>query len=109
MRARVYRFVFNRYMAAPYESRRGNFWWWLSCKIERRYETTKPEKAFLNHVTVSSSLTDTPESLYITDRLSNFGYGFHGDIELYDDPGLLMQREIRTRVEDSILYGKPQS
>lgn len=56
-------------------------------------------------IVLSSSLTDTPESFYIMDRLSNFGHGFHGDIELYNDPVLLFQCELQRRIEDAVLYG----
>lgn len=53
----------------------------------------------------SSSLDDTPENMFIMDRLCGFCHGFHGDIELYNDPMLLAQREIEQRIEDAILYG----
>ena len=56
-------------------------------------------------ILLSSSLDDTPESLYVVDRLTNFNYGYHGDIELYDDPVLLAMREIEQRVEHALLHG----
>lgn len=59
----------------------------------------------LQTVVLSSSLSDTPESLFVFDRLSNFNYGHHGDIEIYNDPMLLAERELEQRIQNAVLYG----
>jgi hypothetical protein len=36
MRARAYHYAFKRYRRAPFNSRRADFWWWMTCRVESK-------------------------------------------------------------------------
>lgn len=63
----------------------------------------------LEVVVCSTQLDATPQGMYLVDRLQGFNRGYGGDIELYNDPALLLIRNIRQRTEDAILFGSGTS
>lgn len=59
----------------------------------------------LSVIQLPSSFTDTPEGQFRTDRMNDFYRGYHGDVELYNDPTLMIRRQLEQRLVEVILFG----
>lgn len=74
MRTRLYGWTWRHYRRAPFDSRRGTFWWWLGCKIETTPARVQPSgNGLCAHSTVTG---DSDVGWYCQDCGASFRDAF---------------------------------